>query len=208
MAFRRLMTCTALVIFGFCSATLVRAQNSQGGPTDEVDSAHYSQMLSSPDPVTRQTGAEALARLAAVDQKKMVEGYALQEKDKRVKLALNWCLYRFGKSEALFPVVRDLDSNRHDQAAGYLAQLESPEPLYLFLRQDNTPMRVKGRVIEVLGQVGNSDTLAELKPFTNSFDPKVATAAQTSISQIEQRLSQPASSEKTRPRVAGRNPEP
>src|SRR5215472_8368950 len=141
MAFRRLMTCTALVIFGFCSATLVRAQNSQGGPTDEVDSAHYSQMLSSPDPVTRQTGAEALARLAAVDQKKMVEGYALQEKDKRVKLALNWCLYRFGKSEALFPVVRDLDSNRHDQAAGYLAQLESPEPLYLFLRQDNTPMR-------------------------------------------------------------------
>ena len=191
------------------SGNAVRAQSSlQDEPADlRATSKQYAKQLSSFDPLARKEAAEGLARLVALEQKKLVEGYLLEEKDKRVRLALNWALYRMGKSETLFEVVRDLDSPRHDQAAGYLARLESPEPLYVFLPQDNTPAKVKMRLLEVLGQIGNAETLDQIKPFTESFDPKISQAAQFATNQIQHRLDQPQPAVKTRPRVVG-NGEP
>src|ERR1041384_4124045 len=78
----------------------------------------------------RQRSAEALARLAATDQRKLVEGYRLQEKNKDVRLALDWALYRMGRSEALYRIVDELDSGRQGQAIDYLSGLESPDLLY------------------------------------------------------------------------------
>ena len=172
-----------------------------------ADSSQYARQLSSIDPLIRQAGAEGLARLVALDQKKLVEGYLLEEKDKRVRLALNWALYRMGKSETLFQIVRDLDSPRHDQAADYLTHLESPQPLYIFLPQDNTPAKTKVRLLEVLGQIGDAETLKQIKPFTESFDPKTSQAAQFATNQIQHRLDEPKPAVKTRPRIVGR-PEP
>src|SRR5215470_10045797 len=98
--------------------------NTAVAQDDEFDgreaARRLAKQLGSSDAPTRRAAAEALAKLAAVEQKKLVEGYVLQEKDKRVRLALNWALYRMGKSETLFEVVRDLDSSRHDQAIEYL----------------------------------------------------------------------------------------
>jgi HEAT repeat protein len=169
--------------------------------TAQTDAASYAKQLSSSDPFTRQAAAEALARLAAVNQRKLVEGYVLEEKDKRVRLALHWALYRMGKNEALFAIVRDLDSSRHYQAAEYLMRLDSPEPLYLFLKQDNTSAKAKARLIEVLGRIGDASTLDQLKPFADSFDPRIAEATQLSMREIQQRLAQPQPDVKGRPRV-------
>ena len=173
-----------------------------------ADSSEYARQLSSFDPLVRQAGAEGLARLVALDQKKLVEGYLLEEKVKRVRLALNWALYRMGKSETLFQIVRDLDSPRHDQAADYLTHLESPQPLYVLLPQDNTPAKVRVRLLEVLGQIGDAETLKQIKPFTESFDPKISQAAQFASNQIQHRVDEPQSAVKTRPRVVGNTPPP
>ena len=193
-----------LLIFGLTGNAQSSTQDDAAAPGD---SSQYTRQLSSSDPLTRQSAAEALARLAAVDQKKLVEGYALEEKDKRVRLALNWALYRMGKSIMLFPIVRDLDSPRHDQAADYLAQLEGPEPLYSFLRQDNTRARVTTRLLEVLGRVGDAETLNQIKPLNTSFDPRISEAAQTATNMIQRRLDQPQQPVKTRPRVLGQKPD-
>ena len=142
-----------------------------------------------------------MARLVALDQKKLVEGYLLVEKEKRVRLALSWALYRMGKSQLLFEIVRDLDSGRHDQAVGYLSQLESPESLYVFLRQEKTRPKVTIGVLEVLGQIGDSGALQEITPLLDSFDPKVAQAAHSSKDSIEQRRVEPQLDTKTRPRT-------
>jgi HEAT repeat protein len=193
----------ALILSG---GLVVKAQSptsSQDDASTEVDSAHYAKQLSSVDPVTRRSAAEALAQLAAPDQKKLVEGYVIQEKDKRVRLALNWALYRMGKSTVLFEIVRDLDSARHDQAAGYLAQLESPAPLYAFLQPNEIVTKATGRLIEVFGQIGDAETLDHLKPFAGSFDPKIAEASKSSMEMIEHRLASPQPVTKTRPRVVG-----
>src|SRR5215203_2059075 len=73
-------------------------------------SAEFAKQLGSADALLRQRSAEALARLASTDQRKLVEGYQLQEKNKDVRLALDWALYRMGRSEALYRVIDDLDS--------------------------------------------------------------------------------------------------
>src|SRR5712692_6480341 len=97
-------------------SSIAQAQTSAQEESSDTRalSAQYAKQLSSFDPLARQEAAEGLARLVALDQKKLVEGYVLEEKDKRVRLALNWAIYRMGKSEALFQIVRDLDSPRHD----------------------------------------------------------------------------------------------
>src|SRR5829696_6882276 len=106
-------------------------------PIDGVDArsnpAEFAKQLGSSDAHVRQRSAEALARLAATDQRKLVEGYQLQESNKEVRLALDWALYRMGRAEALYRIVHELDSGRQDQATGYLTELDTPDLLYPFL---------------------------------------------------------------------------
>src|SRR6476660_458730 len=90
--------------------------DAQQAPIDGVDARsnpeEFAKQLNSPDAHVRQSSAEALARLAATDQRKRGEGYRLQEKKKDVRLALDWALYRMGRSEALYRSVDELDSGR------------------------------------------------------------------------------------------------
>lgn len=191
------------------SALATRAYSMrQDDAADRGESTAYAKQLSNLDPATRQTAAEALARLVALDQKKLVEGYVLQEKDKRVRLALNWALYRMGKTLALIQIVRELDSSRHEQAAAYLTQLESPTLLYPFLRQENTSPKIMPRLLDVLGRIGDAETLDLIKPFHDSFDPKISGAAHLSTNMIQHRLDETPPATKTRPRTIGKTDQP
>jgi len=108
---------TLVVVAGTAQAqqTAIDDVDARSDPKD------FAKQLGSTDPLVRQRGAEALARLAANDQRKIVEGYHLQEKNKEVRLALEWALYRMGRSEMLFHIVDELDSGRQEQAIGYLS---------------------------------------------------------------------------------------
>lgn len=195
------------LLFALCGTTTTFSQAAApgyGGVDARSDSAEYVRELGSSDPFVRQQGAEALARLAAVDQKKLVEGYHVQEKNKKVRLALDWALYRMGKSDALFRIVRELDSGRHEQSVRYLAQVDSPAVLYPFLKQEDTPARITAGVLEALGQIGDGESLELIKPFRDYFFPNVASAAEHAIDQIEKRLAtQVESSAPARPRTVG-----
>jgi HEAT repeat protein len=169
-----------------------------------ADTSEFARQLGNTDPLVRQRAAETLARLAAVEQRKLVEGYQVQEKDKKVRLALDWALYRIGKSDALFRIVRELDSSRHDQAVGYLGLLENPNLLYTFLKQgDNQPKTTAG-LLEALARIGDAESLELIKPFRDSFHVGVAEAAELALDQIEKRLAQTESPLPTRPRTVGK----
>jgi len=178
-------------------------QAQQQVPIDGVDarsnSAEFAKQLGSPDPHVRQRSAEALAKLAATDQVKLVEGYQLQEKNKEVRLALEWALYRMGKAEALYRVVDDLDSGRQEQAIGYLSDLESPDLLYPFLKRTSNTPRLNAGLLKTLARIGDAQSLDLIKPFRESPQPYVAEAAEIAHDEIEKRLSEPASAT-TRPR--------
>ena len=188
------------LVFGACPSV------AQTVAIDGVDArsnpAEFATELSSLDANVRRRSAEALARLAAVDQRKLVEGYHLQEQNKEVRLALDWALYRMGRADALYRIVWELDSGRQDQAIGYLAELDSPDLLYPFLkRQDNKP-RVNAGLLKALARIGDAQSLDLVKPFRESTQPYVAEAAELAHDEIEKRLASPDSSEtRVRPRT-------
>src|SRR5215213_520329 len=196
------MTKFTIFILSLFITTAIHAQNPV--PIDGVDArsnpAEFAKQLGSTDPLLRQRSAEALARLAATDQRKLVEGYQFQEKNKEVRLALDWALYRMGKAEALYSVVDDLDSGRQDQAVGYLSELESPDLLYPFLKHTTNAPRINAGLLKTLARIGDAQTLDLIKPFRESHQPNVAEAAEIAHDQIEKRLSEPGATTTTRAR--------
>ena len=177
---------------------------AQQVPVDGVDArsdpAEFAKQLNNPDAHVRQQSAEALARLAATDQRKLVEGYRFQEKNKDVRLALDWALYRMGRTEALYRIVDELDSGRQEQAVGYLSELESPDVLYPFLKRTTNAPRINAGLLKALARTGDAQTLDLIKPFLESHQPYVAEAAEVAHDEIEKRLGEPTSTVKTRPR--------
>jgi HEAT repeat protein len=199
--------CLAIGMFLFAGASVTALGQTGTLPQDGVDArtdaAEFAGQLGHVDPLVRQRAAEALARLAAGDQKKVVEGYQLQEKNKEVRLALDWALHRMGKAETLFRIVRELNSSRHDQAVGYLKQLDSANLLYPFLNQNRNSAKVTVGLLEVLAQLGDGETLEIIKPLRDSFTPGVAEAAEIAIEQIEARVAQTETATPSRPRTVG-----
>jgi len=197
------MTKFTIFILSLLITTAIHAQQQ---PLDGVDArsnpAEFAKGLGSTDPLLRQRSAEALAKLAATDQRKLVEGYQLQEKNKEVRLALDWALYRMGKAEALYRIVDELDSGRQQQAVGYLSELESPDILYPFLKRTTNAPRINAGLLKVLARTGDAQTLELVKPFRESHQPYVAEAAEIAHDEIEKRLSEPAATTtRARPRT-------
>jgi len=188
---------TLVVVAGTAQAqqTAIDDVDARSDPKD------FAKQLGSTDPLVRQRGAEALARLAANDQRKIVEGYHLQEKNKEVRLALEWALYRMGRSEMLFHIVDELDSGRQEQAIGYLSELESPDELYPFLKKNNTAPRINAGLLKALARIGDAQTLELIKPFLESHQQYVAEAAEIAHDEIEKRLGEPAPATRARPRT-------
>ena len=188
-----------LVVSG---AAGVLAQTGEDDADGTAPSAVAAKQLGSSDPLVRQRAAEELAAIAATNQRRMLEGYRLQEKNARVRLALDWALYRVGKTSTLFEIVRALDSSRAGQARAYLSTLETPEPLYLFLERANGVTQIE--LIRVFAKVGDAGTLDLLQRYFESPDPEISTAARNAAQEIEQRLSQqPPADTTTRPRQVG-----
>jgi len=178
-------------------------------PVDGVDARsnpeEFAKQLGSADTNVRRRSAEALAQLAATDQRKLVEGYQLQETNKEVRLALDWALYRMGRAEMLYRVVNELDSGRQEQAIGYLVQLESPDVLYPFLKKTTNAPRINAGLLKALARIGDVNTLELVKPFRESHQQFVAEAAELAYDEIEKRLGETTTSEtRTRPRSVGR----
>jgi len=184
--------------------TLSSAVHAQTVDIDGVDArsnpAEFTKGLSSLDANVRRRSAESLARLAATDQRKLVEGYHVQEKNKEVRLALDWALYRMGRSEALYRIVDELDSGRQDQAIGYLSELESPDVIYPFLKRTTNAPRITAGLLKALARIGDAQSLDLIKPFRESHQPYVAEAAEIAHDEIEKRLAEPAATTRARPR--------
>jgi hypothetical protein len=199
MSRKRLLTFALLALLATSQAS---AQDDAAGGSGAVSSAAVARKLSSRSPLERRAAAEELARLAAVEHRRLAEGYRAQERDSRVKLALDWALYHMGRDESIFPLVDALDEkSRAEQAVGYLRQLEGPDPLYVFLDRVNGNTCI--RLLEVLAAVGDRNTLEKIKPFAGSLDPGIADAAKFAEREINIRLEETPAPEPKRQRKVG-----
>lgn len=198
---KRVLTFALLSLFVTQAHASASAQDDPSN-APAVDSASVARRLSSRSAAERRAAAEGLARLASVEHRRLAEGYRAQERDARVRLALDWALYRMGKDESLYPLVRALEEKKQaEQAVGYLRQLEGPAPLYVFLARVNGNTQI--RLLEVLASVGDRDTLERLRPFTESLDPGIADAAKFAEREISIRLEETPAAEPKRQRKVG-----
>jgi HEAT repeat protein len=202
-------------LFGYLSALVLlivlspnlsaQTQSPIDGVDARTDANQLARQLGDADPLLRQKSAEALAKLAATSQRKVVEGYHIQEKNKEVRLAMEWALYRMGRAEMLYRIVDELDSGRQKQAIGYLSEVDSPEVLYPFLQKQNSPPRVTTGLLKALGRVGDGSSLDLIKPYRESLMPNVAEAAEIAHDEIEKRLGEPTDSQtRVRPRTVAK----
>jgi len=205
----RLAVTVVLFALAGVATNLAQTQSQKDLPSQEnlftsaTNSSEVARQLGNRDAQVRRSAAEELARRAASDEGKMVAGYRAQEKDARVRLALDWALYRFGNSEKLFAVVSALDSSRSEQAIEYLKQLETPESLYKILPRANGNTQI--RLLEVLASVGNEETLEHLKPYVNSVDSGISDAAKFAEREINLRITEPPPTTPSRRRQVGSN---
>jgi hypothetical protein len=199
MTIKTLLTLALLSLL--TTPALVRAQDEPSKAAG-ANSSMVARKLSSRIPVERRAAAEELARLAAVEHRRLAEGYRAQEKDTRVKLALDWALYRMGKNETLFQLVGALDEKKEaEQSVAYLKQLEGPEPLYVFLGHVNGHTQI--RLLEVLAAIGDRGTLERIQPYTQSLDPLIADAAKFAEREITIRTEETPAVEPKRQRKVG-----
>ena len=154
----------------------------------------------------RQAAVEGLARIADPKYKEQLSRQLLIDKDGDVKLALHWSLYKLGDHDEIRFLVPKLDSGQSEQAYNYLMETEQVSDLYPYAR--SSQMEVRRKVIEILGRIGDRETIAELQPIATSSGAETANTATLAMKRIEWRIAgKPRASDEilktqTRPRRA------
>lgn len=135
----------------------------------------------------RQYAFEGLARIGEARYLDQISRMVLTEKNGDVKLAQYWALYRMGSRPNIQNVVRKLDTDQQGQARAYLLETANPADLYPYIRSGNK--EVRREVIEILGRIGDSETIKELQPVAQTSGAETADLATLAIKRIEWRLS-------------------
>ena len=135
----------------------------------------------------RQYAFEGLARIGDPRYLDQISRLVLTEKNGDVKLSEYWALYRMGSRPNIQNIVRKLDTDQQQQARTYLMETNNPADLYPYIRSSSK--EVRQQVIEILGRIGDTDTIKELQPVAQTSGAETADLATLAIKRIEWRLS-------------------
>jgi HEAT repeat protein len=142
--------------------------------------------MTSNDADRRQYAIEGIGRMGDRKYTDQLVGIAKAEGHSDVRVAAHWASYKLGYGANLQYVVNKLDTDQREQARGYLMEANAPADLLPYLRSSGTTVRQ--RVIEILGRIGDQDTIRELEPVTRTSGPETADIATVAIKRIEWRL--------------------
>ncbi|MGA9769671.1 MAG: HEAT repeat domain-containing protein [Blastocatellia bacterium] len=135
----------------------------------------------------RQYAFEGLARIGDSRYLDQISRLVLTEKNGDVKMSEHWALYRMGSRPNIQNIVRKLDTDQQQQARTYLLETSSPADLYPYIRSSSK--EVRQQVIEILGRIGDTETIKELQPVAQTSGAETADLATLAIKRIEWRLS-------------------
>lgn len=135
----------------------------------------------------RQYAFEGLARIADPRYSDQISRMILTEGDPDVKLAQHWALYRTGTRAHMQYIVRKLDTDQQGQAREYLLETATPVDLFPYVRASNKTVRQE--IIDILGRIGDQETIKELEPVARTSGAETSDAATVAIKRIEWRMS-------------------
>ena len=154
---------------------------------DERAEQTFVENLTDKDADRRQYAVEGLARIAEPRYLDQISRLVLTEKNGDVRLAEYWALYKMGSTANIQYIVRKLETDQENQARVYLMEATSPADLYPYIQSSSKEVRQK--VIEILGRIGDRDTIKELDPVVRSSSASTANIATVAIKRIEWRIS-------------------
>ncbi|HKQ08113.1 MAG TPA: HEAT repeat domain-containing protein [Blastocatellia bacterium] len=134
----------------------------------------------------RQYAFEGLARIGEARYLDQISRLVLTEGNGDVKLAEYFALYKMGSRPNIQNIIRKLDTDQQDQARAYLMEAH-PADLYPHVRSSNRIVRQQ--VIDILGRIGDADTIRELQPIAQTSGAETSEIAHLAIKRIEWRLS-------------------
>ncbi|HSB08486.1 MAG TPA: HEAT repeat domain-containing protein [Blastocatellia bacterium] len=153
---------------------------------DEKAEQTFVENMTDDDADRRQYAIEGLARIAEPRYQDQISRLVLTEKRNDVKLAEYWALYKMGGPSNIQYIVRKLETDQEDQARAYLME-SNPADLYPHIHSSSRSIRYK--VIEILGRIGDQDTIKELEPVVRTSGAATADVATVAIKRIEWRMS-------------------
>lgn len=153
---------------------------------DEKAEQTFVENMTDNDADRRQYAIEGLARIADPRYQDQISRLVLTEKNGDVKLAEYWALYKMGDTANIQYIVRKLETDQEGQARSYLMESTSPADLFPYIRSSSKEVRQK--VIEILGRIGDQETIKELEPVVRTSSASTADTATVAIKRIEWRM--------------------
>jgi HEAT repeat protein len=154
---------------------------------DERAEQTFVENIGDPNSNRRRYAFEGLARIGEQRYLDQISRLVLTERDSDVKLAQHWALYKMGARPNIQHVVRKLDTDQEPQAREYLLEVDSAADLYPYIRSSNK--EVGRKVIDILGRIGDAETIRELDPVVRTSGVDTSNAATVAIKRIEWRMS-------------------
>ncbi|HEX8186584.1 MAG TPA: HEAT repeat domain-containing protein [Blastocatellia bacterium] len=154
---------------------------------DERAEQAFVENMGDEDADRRQYAFEGLARIAEPRYLDQISRIVLTEKNGEARLAEQWALYRMGSRPNLQYIVRKLGTDQQEQARAYLLETKEPADLYPYIRSSNK--EVRREVIDILGRIGDAETVKELQPLAETSGKDTSNTATVAIKRIEWRMS-------------------
>jgi HEAT repeat protein len=142
----------------------------------------FQRHLKDPDKIYRRYAAEGMARVGDASVVDEVSRAFINEKDPAAQLAQSFALYRLGRREFVEKLVSGLA--HHEHVTAYLIELGSPVSPELTGYLNHQNATVRERLCYVLGLIGNSSTIDQLKPLLRDANGAVASEAALAIRRL------------------------
>jgi HEAT repeat protein len=152
---------------------------------DESTLDLFKRNLRDTDKAYRQAAAEGIGRVGDTSLVEDVSRTFLNEKDTGAQIAQSFALYRLGRKEFIEKLLMGLAERMyHQQATAYLVEMGAPviPDLVRNLNHENSIVREK--LCAVLGLIGDSSTIEQLKPLLRDSNPSVASEAALAIRRL------------------------
>lgn len=145
----------------------------------------FQRNLRDPDKAYRQAAAEGIGRVGETSLVEEVSRTFLNEKDMGAQLAQSFALYRLGRREFMEKFLMALAERMyHDQATAYLVEMGTPVVPDLVRNLNHENAVVREKLCAVLGLIGDSSTIDQLKPLLRDSNPSVASEAALAIRRL------------------------
>lgn len=153
-------------------------------PSSEPTMKKY---LQDNDTLMRRYAIEGIGRIGLKSYTDNLERDFLREKNKEIKLALSFTLFKLGRNAYLDNLVREMDKEAYeDLVHGYFVELgdQAVTPLAGYIKPADKKFKIL--LMQTLGAMGANSAIQYLEPYLKDPDVDVAQAATDAIRELKQ----------------------